>query len=132
MKSVIIQNVLRILLVSLIALFIGLPLAKAQAPDTVQTNMTIMLNAVRDGVYGSFIAAGSTDFKETYTQESFLTVSELLAPRLRGGYDIAYLDSLIMKGYVVFLWKLSFANGGDDSLLSISIQNGFVVGFLVQ
>ncbi len=132
MNPVTAPKIIRVLFISVLVWFASLSLVKAQAPTLVETNMTIMLNAVKDGVYGSFIAAGGIDFKETFTQESFQIVSEQLSPRLIAGYDIRYLESLNTQGYVVFLWKLSFADGGDDGLLSISVQDGFVVGFLMQ
>jgi len=122
----------RLLLITVLALFSFLPLSFAQAPVLVQTNATIMLNAVKDGIYGSFIASASDEFKASYLQEYFDVVVEDHSARLTQGYEATYLSSLNIDGYVVYLWKLSFQDGGDDSLLSLSVQNGFVVGFLMQ
>lgn len=122
----------RLLLITVLALFSFSSFSFAQAPVLVQTNATIMLNAVRDGIYASFVASASDEFKASYLQEYFDVVVEDNASRLGQGYEATYLSSLNIEGYVVYLWKLTFQDGGDDSLLSLSVQNGFVVGFLLQ
>jgi hypothetical protein len=122
---------LKIMLLTILALaFVSSSLA--QVPALVQTNFDVMLKAVKDGVYGSFTSAGSPEFKTTYTQESFNIVKEASAPRLAQGYEATYLSSLNLKGYTVFLWKLTYSDGGDDSLVTVSVENGFVIGFLIQ
>lgn len=119
----------------LLALCISLvAVASAQeaAPELIQTNMDSMLTAVALGSYDSFIASGSPDFKVSYSAAAFALVSEAKGARLSAGYDATYLTSLNVNDYVVYLWKLSYSDGQDDSLLSISVANGFVVGFLIQ
>ncbi len=118
---------------ALLALLLSVfTLVKAQAPILVQTNATIMIQAVQNGIYGSFVSAGSPEFKDRYTQEAFKVVSEAFSPRLAQGYEVSYLTNLKLHGYEVYLWKLSYNDGGDDSLVSLSIQNGYIVGFLIQ
>ncbi len=104
----------------------------AQAPQLVQTHFDIMLNAVRDNIYGSFVSSGTEEFKTKYVQESFDLLNDFIASRLTQGYEAIYLSSLNLRGYTVFLWKLSFQDGGDDSLVSLSVENGFVAGVLIQ
>ena len=115
-----------------VVFFALLSSSMAQAPVLVQTNFDVMIKAVKDGVYGSFVSAGSEDFKTKYVQDSFNIVKDISAPRLAQGYEAIYPSSLNLKGYTVFLWKLTYADAGDDSLVSLSVENGFVIGFLIQ
>ena len=133
MKSLYTNVVSKLRIMSLALVLLALASSSmAQAPLLVQTNFDIMIKAVKDGVYGSFISAGSEDFKVKYVQDSFNKVNDISAPRLAQGYEAIYLSSLNLKGYTVFLWKLTYADAGDDSLVSLSIENGFVIGFLIQ
>ena len=104
----------------------------AQPPQLVQTQFEIMMRAVKDNVYASFVSAGTEDFKATYEQESFDLLRGYIATRLSQGYEATYLGTVNMRGYAVFLWKLSYADGGDESLVSLSANNGYVGGFLIQ
>lgn len=115
-----------------VCLLACLSFSLAQAPIVIQTNVNIMLGAVQSGLYGSFVSAGSDEFKASYTQESFNVLREQNAIRLEQGFEATYLTSINSKGFVVFLWKLTYNDGSDDSLLSLSVQNGFVVGFRIQ
>ncbi len=121
---------LRILLASVV-LFMA-SLSFAQPPQSVQTQFDIMLRSVKDNVYASFISAGTEEFKAGYVQNSFDLVREYIAARLAKGYEANYLGTLNLNGYAVFLWKLTYTDGGDDSLVSLSAQNGYVAGFLIQ
>jgi hypothetical protein len=87
---------------------------------------------VKDNVYASFVSAGTDEFKANYVQDSFDLLRDFAASRLAQGYDATYLGTLNLRGYAVFLWKVTYADGGDDSLVSLSAQNGYVAGFLVQ
>ena len=109
-----------------------LSFANAQAPEAVEANLGVMLEAVQSSSYEQFLGSTSTEFKETYSQESFDAVSEFYTERLAAGYDLSYLTTLNSNGYVVYLWKMTYQDGGDDGLVSLSISNGFVGGFLIQ
>ena len=106
--------------------------AQEAVPALIQSNMDSMLTAVALGSYDSFITSGSPDFKISYTAEAFGLVNEAEGARLSAGYNATYLTSLNVEDFVVYLWKLSYSDGQDDGLLSISVANGFVVGFLIQ
>ena len=104
----------------------------AQPPQLVQTQFDIMMRAVKDNVYASFVSAGNEEFKTSYVQESFDLLRDYIAARLAQGYEATYLGTVNMRGYAVFLWKLSYTDGGDESLVSLSANNGYVAGFLIQ
>lgn len=107
-------------------------LSFAQPSQVVQTQFDIMLKSVKDNSYARFVSSGSEEFKSKYVPESFEMLRGFMAERLAQGYEATYLTSLNMRGYTVFLWKLSFQDSGDDSLVSLSVANGFVAGFLIQ
>jgi hypothetical protein len=119
-------------IVLLVVLIVSLSSSLAQPPQVVQTQLDIMLRAVKDNIYASFVSAGTDGFKTTYLQDSFVLLHDFVASRLAQGYEATYLESLNMRGYTVFLWKLSYTDDGDDSLVSLSVENGFVAGFLIQ
>jgi hypothetical protein len=62
----------------------------------------------------------------------FEGVSTLLSPRMKKGYDTAYLGQLKQQGCQVYLWKLVFKDGGDDTLAKLVLKDGKVAGFWLQ
>jgi hypothetical protein len=51
---------------------------------------------------------------------------------MKKGYDATYLGELKQSGCKVYLWKLAYKDGRDDTLARLSLKDGKVAGFLLQ
>ena len=90
-----------------------------------------LIKAIEVADHATFVADGESGFRKM-TPEQFATVAAQLGPRLKAGYEIAYLGELRQRGYHVTLWKLSFKDGTDDALASLSTKDGKVGGFFIR
>lgn len=105
------------------------------AADTTEPGRAILdklLKAIEANDYDSFVADGADVFKAALTKQMFQGVSGQFSPRLKKGYTISYLGELKQQGCQVLLWKLSYNDGGDDTLVKLVLKDGKVVGFLLQ
>lgn len=102
-----------------------------QAPKIAQGNFSILMSALETGDLGSFVAPGDATFAKAMTEPMFARISAQIAPRLKKGYGSTFLCPLKKGGYDVFLWKLSFKDGGDDMVASLSMKDGKVGGFFL-
>lgn len=100
-----------------------------QPEQSVQKTFTSLINAVEQNNYTQFISQGNAAFKEGITKQTFTQVSGQLAPRLKKGYSAVFLGNLKQQGYQVYLWKLTFFDGGDDVLARLSLKDGKIGGF---
>jgi len=91
-----------------------------------------LLKAVEADDYGSFVADGTDTFKAAITKERLEMVSTHLAPRMKKGYECTYLGELKQQGYQVVLWKMTYKDGGDDTLARLVLKDGKVAGFVLQ
>lgn len=96
-----------------------------------QSCFDTLLAATAAGDYSRFVSVGDESFRDGITPEMFHRVSDGLAPRLRSGCTPTYLGQLRQGDAQVSLWKLVFADGGDDKLARMSIEHGKVDGFLI-
>ncbi|AKG20750.1 hypothetical protein [Calothrix sp. 336/3] len=97
--------------------------------NTIACLQTI-LDATKTGNYELFLTVGNDDYKAGISQEMFDSVSSLLAPRMAEGYDITYFGNLKQSEYQIYLWKLSFADDGDEFVARMAIKDGKVGGIL--
>jgi hypothetical protein len=104
-------------------------IAIAQAPAQIETTMKNMLAATQTGSLPDFVAAGDPAFKAGMTKPMLDSVSQRLAPRLRQGYTASFLGKLNQRGFMVYLWKLEFKDGGDEVLVTLAVSGGQVGGF---
>ncbi len=91
-----------------------------------------LLEAVETADYDSFVADGNAVFKAGMTRQMLEGVSDQLAPRMKQGYQPVYLGRLRQQGCQVYLWKLVFKDGGDDTLAKLVLKDGKVAGFWLQ
>lgn len=91
-----------------------------------------LLNAVEANDYDSFVADGTDAVKAALTRQMLTDVSKQLSPRMKGGYEKTYLGNLNQQGCKVYLWKLVFKEGGDDTLAKLAFMEGKIAGFLLQ
>lgn len=90
-----------------------------------------LIGAVVKSDHAAFIADGAAPFRQL-KKEQFEAISAQLAPRFAGGYQVSYLGELTQKSYHVTLWKISFTDGGDDVLATLSVKDGKVGGFFIR
>lgn len=102
-----------------------------QPEKSVQTTFTSLMAAIEENNYDNFVAQGNVVFKQGITKQMFTQVSKQLAPRMKKGYSAVFLGELKQQGYQVYLWKVTFQDGGDDFLAKLSLKDGKVGGFLI-
>jgi len=105
--------------------------AATDGPSTEGTVNTL-LAAIATNNYDALAANAAPALKTRITKETFTQVSTQLSPRLKKGYKLQYLGSLKQQGVEVFLWKITYQDGGDDMLARLVIQEGKVAGFWFQ
>ena len=91
-----------------------------------------LLGALEVNDYDSFVADGNAAFKIGLTKQMLEGVSIQLSPRMKKGYDTTYLGQLKQQGGQVYLWKLVYKDGGDDTLAKLVLKDGKVAGFWLQ
>ncbi len=92
-----------------------------------------LLSAVEDYDYNSFVANGDANFKAGITMEELQGISMQLSSRLSRGYNIKYLGKIKkQQGYLVYLWKLVYKDEIDEALVTLTIKEGKVAGFVLQ
>jgi hypothetical protein len=104
----------------------------AGAEDSARPVLDKLLKAVEANDYESFVADGTPEVKAGLTKQMLEGVSAQMAPRMNKGYDAAFLGELKQQGCRVYLWKLTYKDGGDDTLVRLTLKAGKVAGFLLQ
>ncbi len=105
--------------------------AATEGPSTEGT-VHALLAAIATNNYDAFIANAAPVLKTRITKETFTQVSTQLSPRLKKGYKLQYLGSLKQQGVEVFLWKITYTDGGDDMLARLVMQESMVAAFWFQ
>ena len=116
-----------------LVMFIWTPISNAETngPSTERT-LDTLLTAIATNNYDALVANAAPALKTRITKETFAQVTTQLSPRLKKGYKPQYLGSLKQQGVEVFLWKITFQDGGDDMLARLVIQENKVAGFWFQ
>lgn len=94
--------------------------------------LSSLLSAVAEEDYPQFRALGTEDFRAGIPEAEFNRVTDAMAERVEQGYEADYLTHLNQQGYRVEIWKISFADGGDDTLARLVVFEGKAAGFLLQ
>jgi hypothetical protein len=103
--------------------------AYAEPDQTTQTIFKNLMAAAVSNNYEGFIAQCDAAMKVNMTKPMLEGVSREIEPRAKRGYDAHYLGELNQRGYKVHLWRLSFKDGGDDVLATLSLKDGKAGGF---
>src|SRR5262245_18351622 len=102
------------------------------APDTsAQRCFDNLLAATAADDYEQLVSMGDDTLRRSITPTVFHKVSQSLAPRIQRGCTPTYLGQLRQGESWVSLWRLVFAEGGDDRLVRVSASQGRVAGILV-
>jgi hypothetical protein len=89
-----------------------------------------LVSAIQNTDYEAFVADGSEAF-HAITKPQFDSVCESLGVKLKTAHT-TFLGELNQQGFRVTLWKLSFADGSDDALATLSVKDGKVGGFWIK
>jgi hypothetical protein len=103
----------------------------SQIDSDTQRCLNTLLAAIAAENYDQFVSVADDRFRQGITQGTFQLISQGLAPRMQRGYTAAYLGQLQQNGAQVSLWRLAFADGGDDRLARMSMSQDRVDGFLI-
>lgn len=98
--------------------------------NTIASLQTI-LDAIKTGNYELFLTVGDSGYKTGISQEMFDSVSTQLSPRMTEGYNITYFGNLKQLEYQIYLWKLSFADDGDEFIARMAMNGDKVSGILI-
>lgn len=102
------------------------------AGDSARPVLDKLLKAIEANDYDTFVADGTAEVKAVLTKQMLEGVSAQVAPRMEKGYDATFLGELKQQGGQVYLWKLAYKDGGDDTLVRLTLKTGKVAGFLLQ
>ena len=99
--------------------------------DITKSCFDTLLAATAADNFEQFVSVGDEKFKSRLKPEMFHHVSRGLAPRLQKGFTPTFLGELRQNGYIAYLWRLGFDDGGDDRLFRMGMAGNKVVGALV-
>ncbi len=120
-------------LVLAMAVFAGAGSSEAgESVPAAERMLNSLLAAVQANDHEGFVVNGTAAFKAGLTRPMLEGVSAQLSPRMNKGYNTAYLGQLRQQGLKVYLWKLSFNDGGDDTLAKLVLDKDKVAGFWLQ
>jgi len=91
-----------------------------------------LLTAVENNDYQAFLKDASSEVKAALTKPMLEGVSGQLAPHMKAGYTVTYLGTLSQQGCTVYLWKLTYQDGYDDTLAKLVVRDNQVAGFWLQ
>jgi hypothetical protein len=124
---------MKTLLTTIITAFMISTFSMAAEPSAeAKTSSSALISAIEANDLAAFQAKGDERFSKAITKDIFEKVQTQLGPRLKAGYESAYLTDLNRQGHKVTLWKLTFKDGGDDALATLSMKDGKVTGFFIQ
>lgn len=104
----------------------------ANPDEGVRPVLDKLLKAVEANDHKSFVADGTDAFKTGITKQMFESVSKQLMPRMKKGYTCFYLGDLKQQGCSVYLWKLVYKDGENDTLAKLVLSGDKVAGFWLQ
>ena len=110
---------------------LAMPCRAGEPGEPGRATLDKLLKAVEANDYDSFVADGTVAFKAGITKSTLQSVSEQLSTRMKEGYTCSHLGELKQQGMRVLLWKLTYKDGGDDTLVRLALRNGKVAGVLL-
>jgi len=104
---------------------------QATLPQNVIDRLQTILDVTASGNYDLFTTVDTSSYKSGITRQMFEGVSEQLAPRMAEGYTTTYFGHLKQLHYQIYLWKLSFEDGGDEFVIRMTMDGDNVAGILI-
>ncbi|PMB22045.1 hypothetical protein [Fischerella thermalis] len=106
-------------------------MSSTHPPENTIASLQTILDAITTANYELFLTVGDSDYKTGISKEMFDSVSSQLSPRMVEGYNITYFGNLKQHEYQIYLWKLSFADGGDEFVARMAMSEDKVSGILI-
>lgn len=100
-------------------------------PEKAIACLQTILEALGTGNYELFLSVGDSDYQTGISKEMFDSVSSQLSLRMAEGYNITYFGHLKQHEYQIYLWKLSFVDGGDEFVARMAMNGDQVGGILI-
>lgn len=120
-------------LVALLVLVPGLATAQgAKADKSIQKTFDRLLEAIKGKDRDAFVANATDAVKEGTSQETMDAFDKNLGSRLKKGFQATYLCELNIMEYKIYLWKMTFTDGGDDMVIRLAFKDGKLAGFFLQ
>ena len=91
-----------------------------------------LLKAIEDNAYDDFVAKGSAHFKAAVQPSRLHGLSTNLGMRLAAGHRPTLFGSLRKHQGTLWLFRLEFADGGDDALVNMTTNGWQVAGFFIE
>ncbi|HEX7599719.1 MAG TPA: hypothetical protein VF518_15990, partial [Polyangia bacterium] len=91
-----------------------------------------LLLAVQNNDYDAFVAKGGASFKAGVRPAGFHGLSEWMGERLAHGHQPSLLGSVRRTETVDWFFKVEFADGADDALVSLAMDGWQVAGLLID
>lgn len=115
------------------ALCIATTLIQAGEPPKKEREiLNNLLGATEKNDYKAFLKDATAEVKAALTKQMLERVSSQVAPHMKKGYEVSYLGNLKQQGCKVYLWKLKYKDGHDDTLAKLVLKDGKVAGFWLQ
>ncbi len=128
------MNAPRTLILSLflLALTARLPAAPAPEPQPEEARYAAkLIAAIAHDDYDAFVADGFPTFRHI-TKDRFQAVCDELSSRLEAGYSLTFLGDVRRGGARATLWRIRFADDGDDKIVTLTVVDHWVGAFTVR
>ena len=110
-----------------------IPAPGLTAPPAAEKILKLLLQATQEGNYEAFIALGTERFQQGISKSMFFGVSEQVASRLQAGHATEFLTEINQCEHSVYLWKLSFSDGGNQFIARLALMtDDKVAGFMLN
>ena len=119
----------RFFLAGLLLAAASLPL-RAEDDAQAQTILNNMLTAEMAKDFNAFLADADDHLRAALSPEQFEVSANSVGTRLNGGYDLTFLGELNQTGYEVYLYRIRYKDGTDDTLVTLGMKEGKVAGIL--
>lgn len=91
-----------------------------------------MVTSIQSNDLSVFVKDANDQFKSAMNKGLLASVNSQFGKRMAGGYEMIYIGELHQQEARVYLWKLTFKDGKDDTLVKMVIKDGKVAGFWLQ
>jgi hypothetical protein len=119
---------LRLALLAIGLLVAGSSRAAEATPEVAAIARKIFL-ALEQNQFREFLADADNTWRRLERSEFDRLVAQI-EPKMKGGYDLAYLGEIKRAGGVVqTLWKLTFKANGEEVLANLDVKEGRVSRF---
>ena len=115
-----------------LALWAALPTHAREVEKPERGILRDVLDAVETNDHDALVKDGTPQVKAGFTKQVLQALSGQLAPHMERGYVLTYLGELRQQGCEVHLWRLTYRDGHDDTLVKLVLKDGKIAGLSLQ